>query len=351
MTRSALVVGILASLSFAVLLPAAAQAACAQWDVTGGGAWHAVQSSGDVPLFELHQNDIVVKGTAFYTRVTDESLGTIHYLNVTGEVIGTIQGNSLDVTVVWGDGGVAGYTAKVGSDGRLHGVAFNRRSPGDKVTWYSDESFQCVASAPDASGPVKKLGRVTGQPATPPLQVCEAARLARARHSPAAPGLEARCAALSQQVEAVPGTGQSADAHVLKGGGGGSGADLAVIAISGPNSLRAGLSGTYKIAIKNNGDTDAPVELHIIFAKALDQTGQIVAGAGLDCAIGHDAGINTGLTCTGGQLSAGETTTIVVQGRGMQAGGGVLLATLNPSHIVPETNYGNNVMQLNVNIN
>ena len=135
-------------------------------------------------------------------------------------------------------------------------------------------------------------------------------------------------------------------ATVLKGT-----ADLTVVSLSGPGKLKAGLSGTFKVVIKDIGTGGATVELHIIFAKAIDQTGQIVAGAGLACAIGHDAGINTGLTCTGGKLAPGETATITVQGRGQAAGIGVLLATLNPSRVVTETDYNNNVKQLNVTIN
>ena len=128
-------------------------------------------------------------------------------------------------------------------------------------------------------------------------------------------------------------------------------ADLAVVGLSGPATLQAGLSGTYTVTVRNQGNVSAPVELHIIFAKALDQTGQIVAGAGLACAMGHDAGINTELNCTGGVLAAGDTATVVVQGRGQSAGGGVLLATLNPGHAVQESNYDNNNKQLNVTIN
>ena len=154
-----------------------------------------------------------------------------------------------------------------------------------------------------------------------------------------------------KEVEAVPDKGKGADAYVLKDKVGKQGADLAVVDLSGPPTLQAGLSGTYTVTIKNKGDVSAPVELHIIFAKALDQTGQIVTGAGLSCAIGHDAGINTGLNCTGGVLAAGDAATVVVQGRGQSTGGGVLLATLNPGHAVQESNYDNNNKQLNVTIN
>ncbi|MEJ0086396.1 MAG: hypothetical protein WDO72_11970 [Pseudomonadota bacterium] len=50
------------------------------------------------------------------------------------------------------------------------------------------------------SVPVKSLGRVnTGTPSGPPKPICEAAREARARNSPAAPNLEKQCQAQQQQ--------------------------------------------------------------------------------------------------------------------------------------------------------
>ena len=194
-----------------VLLPPAARAACLQWDVTGGAGWHAVQSSGVAPLFTLEQNQIVLQGTAEYGRYNPTK-------DVVGAVNGTIQGNSFDVTIVWNDGGVAGYTGKVGSDGRLRGIAFNRRNPGDQVNWYSDVAFKCLTAAADAPPlPAKKLGRVVVPPGTAPLShlpVCQAAKVARARNNPAAPGLEAQCAAyLAQPVEALPDDGSPARSH------------------------------------------------------------------------------------------------------------------------------------------
>jgi hypothetical protein len=87
-----------------------------------------------------------------------------------------------------------------------------------------------------------------------------------------------------------------------------------------------------------------------VFAGKLDQTGQVVAGAGLACAVVHDAGINAALRCTGGQLAAGATAAVVVQGRGQQPGPGILIATLNASRSVAESNYENNFKQLNVAI-
>ena len=66
--------------------------------------------------------------------------------------------------------------------------------------------------------------------------------------------------------------------------------------------VKAGLSGTYKLIIKNGGNVSATVELAILFSKALSQTGQIVPGVGLACApVGRNASIYDQIHCTGGQ--------------------------------------------------
>jgi len=175
----------IAIFAWLVLLPAAAQAACTQWDVTGGGGWHAVAGGVGV-LFTLRQNQTVLRGTAEYSKDHPVRAGV-------GTVNGTTQGNSFDVTVVWNDGVVVGYAGKVGSDGRLQGVAFDPSNPADKEGWSGDVAFACLTAAADAS---------------PLLPICESARLARARNSPAAPGLKAQCdAAMNQQVKALPDNG------------------------------------------------------------------------------------------------------------------------------------------------
>jgi len=129
-------------------------------------------------------------------------------------------------------------------------------------------------------------------------------------------------------------------------------AELSVSSISGPTELSAGLSGTFKVTIENNGSIAAPIELHIIFAGAIDQTDRIVAGAGLACEVLHDAGINAAVRCTGGQIAAGGAQTIIVQGRGQTAGVGKLVATINASGAVQEFggDPGNNLRQFNVTI-
>lgn len=128
---------------------------------------------------------------------------------------------------------------------------------------------------------------------------------------------------------------------------------LVVAEIKGSSVLQAGLSGTYEVTIWNVGFEVAPVELHIIFAGAIDQTDRIIADSGLDCEIGHDAGINAVVRCTGGQVGRGGIVTVVVQGRGQAAGAGKLVATVNASRSVLERDnkYDDNIKQFNITIN
>ena len=71
--------------------------------------------------------------------------------------------------------------------------------------------------APPTPGSVKAVGRVRGDgaPAGPPISICESARQARARNSPAAPGLEAQCRA--QEAQEAAKVGASLNALAARG--------------------------------------------------------------------------------------------------------------------------------------
>jgi hypothetical protein len=120
------------------------------------------------------------------------------------------------------------------------------------------------------------------------------------------------------------------------------------VAASGPSSLQAGLSGTYTVTARNDGDA-APVALFIVFAGKLQQTGQIVADGGFDCTVADNT-----VRCTVGKLPPNTPTEIVVQGRGSEPGAGQLVVNINPDRSVPENTPlggGNdNYFQKNVSI-
>jgi hypothetical protein len=126
--------------------------------------------------------------------------------------------------------------------------------------------------------------------------------------------------------------------------------DFVIDLVRGPPILKAGLSGTFNIMIRNTGSTPGPLEVFIIFAGALDQTDQIRADSGMACEVRHDKGINAAVYCTGGIIGPGQTATFTVQGRGQTAGQGQLVTSINPSQSLPESSYDNNFQQVNVTI-
>ena len=189
---------------FAVLLPSAAQAACELWDVSG--SWTMAQSNiknGPV-YFNLEQNGTELRGDAAYETVLSEEWGQT---TVPGSVSGTVKGNKFRINVVWRfpsysplrrETGV--YNGTIGSLGRLSGTGYNANNTQSRATFSGQKHFLCAestgaTSAPLVEEPYQALGKVKKSGTTPvaPVSICESARNARARNSPAAPGLERQC--------------------------------------------------------------------------------------------------------------------------------------------------------------
>ncbi|WP_159015625.1 hypothetical protein [Cognatiluteimonas profundi] len=204
---------------------AAAQAGCGHWNVSN--QWAAIQSNDTAVHFSLQQDGTVLKGSAYYgaTHKGDMFSGDDYYV-IDGSVDGTIKGDDFDVTVYWNNGTTGAYTGKVGPQGRIEGSTYDKQHPQTMAMWHSDGTAECMdnagvpattAPAPAASSlglataarPAMALGRVV-PPAKPPvalgrvapsanpnagLSICEVARSARARNSPAAASLERQCAA------------------------------------------------------------------------------------------------------------------------------------------------------------
>lgn len=128
--------------------------------------------------------------------------------------------------------------------------------------------------------------------------------------------------------------------------------DLTVIRIDGPTSLSAGESGTYTFIIGDVSDVPASVEVNILFAGALTQTGQVSADSGLGCSIGPGGGkTNATVSCNGGQLEPMRSATITVQAIGLSGGAGSVIASINNSRSLNESNYDNNVDRRDVTVN
>jgi hypothetical protein len=78
---------------------------------------------------------------------------------------------------------------------------------GRSGVWLDSMGLICGApriTMPAGGAPVKSLGRVVSTaPPGPPISICDAAKNARARNSPAAPGLEAQCLASRPPVKSL----------------------------------------------------------------------------------------------------------------------------------------------------
>lgn len=196
-------IALLGWIVLSVFLPSAAQAACSQWDVNG--EWVFVQTNNTSPLFTLQKTETGLQGSARY-RYYDEDRG--HFVDVSASVDGAINGDSFEVTAYWNNGTTGLYTGKIGLGGRIEGSTYDKQHPQVMANWYSDRTAKCLTGAggvspssitpPVGPPPVKAQGRVKGPAGTvvkSTLTICEAAWKARARNSPAAPGLEAQCAA------------------------------------------------------------------------------------------------------------------------------------------------------------
>ncbi|WP_347260528.1 hypothetical protein [Rudaea sp.] len=197
-----------------------AQAACTQWDMSG--EWAIEQTNQPSPTsFTLEQTGTDLQGTASY-RYTREHGGPILDIGSVvddyaghGPAVGTIQGDSLKLTVYWNNNTIGIYEGRVGRQGLIVGSTYDANSrpcppgalacpPQTKADWHSNRTARCLVHGSPGLAPAAKptvaLGRAT--PSTTPApatSICEAARSARARNSPAAASLERQCQAQSAQ--------------------------------------------------------------------------------------------------------------------------------------------------------
>ncbi|WP_156404702.1 hypothetical protein [Sphingomonas sp. Root241] len=122
-------------------------------------------------------------------------------------VEGQVDGSTVQFTIHWGrdifrhvPNATGIYTGTIGPQGRMTGFTYDALNPDTKANWYGTEVLTChVAAAPaPRQAPSIALGRVkpaNGSEPAPLPAICEAARSARARNSPAASSLERQCAA------------------------------------------------------------------------------------------------------------------------------------------------------------
>ena len=218
-----------------------------------------------------------------------------------GNVTGGIQGDKLDFEISWGiiytnqsTPSKGHYTGFVGNDGFGHGDTFDE-SGGSSAHW--DSTVPLVCSTPATPPPAPESAPAPAQPAPPDAQTA-AARLG--------------------------------------------------VAVNGPTTLSAGMSGTYTVSVSNSGDVSAPVELFISFKCKLQQTGQVTPSGGFDCAVSNYAGGTTAVHCTVPQFQSKATANIMVQGQGSAPGPGQLVVNINSS--APGAQFVQKSQQLNVTI-
>ncbi len=189
----------------------AIDAGCGQWDISG--QWSAVQSNGTSVSMNLQQSGANFQGNAHYSYWTDSDGKFLGFIGQTGRdvhfvdgpIVGTVVGGAFEATVYWNNNTIGVYTGQIGPQGLAVGRTYDRNNPGTSADWHSDSVGRCQTAAftpPAAMGttakpaPTVKLGRVpaSGLPSAP-QGLCEAARSAKLRNSPAAPGLERQCLA------------------------------------------------------------------------------------------------------------------------------------------------------------
>jgi hypothetical protein len=180
--------------------------------------WNIHQGNGFDVTFNVQQAGTELTGSAFYVLAGTQT--------VEGTVQGTIDGAHLDFNVTWTGGTTGNYAGNIEADGFVrNGTTVDLNNRASTAKWVSTTPVRIGTSGARGSKPilsitaalpagftfrgsstrstrpsgppVKSVGRQTSSRASAglPRSICDAARRARARNSPAAPNLEAQCLA------------------------------------------------------------------------------------------------------------------------------------------------------------
>ena len=189
--------GLFALLAILVATPSfAEEGVCLQWDASG--TWDITQSNGTRVKMKLQQTGTQLEGVASYSSYDSDAGRTD---TIGGPVDGTFSdGKYMHATVYWSNSTAGYYRGTIAADGTMSGFSNEVGDYTNNATFRASGFPRClareaVAPPPASAPPARALGRVqsTGAPA-PSMTICEAAKSARARNSPAAPGLEKQCA-------------------------------------------------------------------------------------------------------------------------------------------------------------
>ncbi len=185
----------------------AAPGDCLQWGVAGD--WKIIQTDGTQSVVKLEQNDSQFNGSAQYSyfRNVEHSIGidSSDHVSSSGPMVGTINGSVFEATVYWADNSIGIYTGQIGQQGLITGSTYDRNNPSNRADWHSSRVADCLSresvAAPSAPEPPREVVNAPSrvkQPeagASQPVSICDSARAAKARNSPAAPGLAQKCLA------------------------------------------------------------------------------------------------------------------------------------------------------------
>lgn len=270
----------LLSCLLASLFPLGARAQCQQWDATGG--WKAIQSNITVegddtqPVFSLEQTGSELRGSARFHRAARGEGDRDHNASVDG----TISNATIELTAYWDDGSIGVYTGAINPIGRAEGDAYDRLNPRNRAHWYSERRFNCMVAAPVPKATVH-LGRVSPRTApTPGMSICDAAKSARARNSPAAPSLERRCVAEGgTPAGAAPGATELKNDH------------SALAALLGPapattSAALAPIDPAQRNTLAANGAQIAQIDPSVAEARAVEANADETYRQGFDIATG-----------------------------------------------------------------
>lgn len=175
---------------------AAPVTACQRWNVS---AWTGISQTNTYLTMgtKLKQEGTNFSGNAKYLH--EEGTGNSSS-RVDGSIQGAVSGNTINFTADWNNSTTGVYTGVINPAGRAEGTSYQQGNPSERADWSALDLATCDVSSVDETKASEKPGLLLGRVKTtgPTPSICDAARSARARNSPAAPGLEARCLKLGE---------------------------------------------------------------------------------------------------------------------------------------------------------
>jgi hypothetical protein len=127
-----------------LLVPEAAHAACAQWNIP---SVMNVRQGKYLVVFRLVQKGSGLRGSAdvLIGKRTDHPLHGTRWeqQKTTGSADGSIIGSKFAVNVYWSGRSIGVYEGSVGPQGRVEGTTFDRMNPKSLANWFSTGLIEC----------------------------------------------------------------------------------------------------------------------------------------------------------------------------------------------------------------